>query len=135
MAVNGTEIILLVNVADKGDPLDYVAVGCQRDVDFDETNDTIDFSCKEQREAIWGYGRYEATVTLEHLYVPNDQAYQKLLIASREAELIKIIRRESGEDEEEAEAVITSISRSFPDQGEATVSVDLQISGAFKEVS
>lgn len=123
-AINGTSILLLADVG--GTP---TVVGSQRGVTFDETSDTIDVSSKESRSMRVISGRYSTTVSLEHLYVPTDLAYLALNTANRTGAFITIRRQELASDTEEASAIVTSISGDFPDQGEAVISVELQIDG------
>lgn len=120
--INGTLVMLMI---------DGWLVGYQRGLTVDETNDLVDFSSKEQRERRVDYGRYESELSLEALYVPNSSGYNAIQTASRAGTIIQVIRRESGQPFEEADAVITSVSGDFPDQGEATISVDLAVDGAW----
>lgn len=130
--INGTDIILLVNTGTPETP-QYTAVGHQRDVTFEETNDEIDVSSKESRAARVIAGRYGSSITLDALYVPDDSAYLALRSALRDGELILVAREEDEEVLETAPALITSMSGSFPDQGEATISISLTIDGKWEE--
>lgn len=123
-ATNGTDVLLLADVA--GTP---TIVGSQRGVTFEETTETIDTSSKDSRAMRVKPGRYASTVSLEHLYVPSDTAYLALRDANRNGTPITITRREFGLNFEESCAVVTSISGDFPDQGEAVISVEVQIDG------
>lgn len=131
--MNGAKVLLLVNAGTDVAP-DWVAVGSQTNVTFEETNESIDESSKDSRARRVDYGRYSSTVSLEHLYVPSDEGYQALKAASRDGNKIKVRRQESGLSIEEADAVITSISEAMPDQDAVTVSVDLDIDGEWVEV-
>jgi hypothetical protein len=120
--MNGTDVLLLID----GD-----VVGSQRNVTFDETTAEVDYSNKDQREMIVGAGRYGATVTLDALYVPDDDGYGRLKAAMRNGSLITVIRQEEGDVLESAAALVTSLSEAAPDQDAATISVSLRISGAW----
>lgn len=120
--MNGSDVLLKVGGH---------IVGSQRGVSFQEQNATIDFSSKIQREGVFDYGRYTASLSLEALYVPTNSGYLAIRTAMRSGDLVTVIRRESAVDTQSASAVVTSLSEDFPDQGEATVAVDLQISGAW----
>jgi TP901-1 family phage major tail protein len=133
MAMNGTDILLLVNTGTILTPV-YVAVGSQRDATFGETTDAIDVSSKDQREKRVLPGRYTAEITMDALYVPSDAAYQSLRDAMRNGTMIKIVRQESGVSLEEATAVVTDLSQAAPDQDGATVSVGLAIDGEWLEL-
>jgi hypothetical protein len=76
-------------------------------------------------------GRYSANISLDALYVPDDAAFLALQNAMRNGELILVQRQEAGVALEEADALITSMSSSFPDQGEGTISISLTIDGAW----
>lgn len=128
-AVNGTDVLLLAAVG--GTP---TVVGSQRGVTFEETSENIDVSSKEQREMRVLAGRYSSTVSLEHLYVPSDTAYLALRDANRSGEFITIRRSEFGSPFEECSCIVTSLSGDFPDQGEAVVSVEVMVDGAWAAV-
>lgn len=133
MAMNGTDLLLLVNT---GTPLapTYEAVGCQRDATLEETTDTIDVSCKDSRAQRVLPGRYSATISLDALYVPTDDAYLALRDANRDGELILVARQVDGVVTETVTAKLDTISEAFPDQDAATISVSLTIDGFWTEV-
>lgn len=120
MAMNGTDILVAID----GD-----VVGSQRDVTFDETTEEIDVSSKDARAGRYLPGRYGATMSLDALYVPDDDAYLALQSAMRNGELVEVWSMEDSVVIESADAIVTSLSRSGPDQGEATVSIGLRIDG------
>lgn len=126
MAMNGTDVLILIDVG--GYP---TVVGSQRDATLDESNDTIDMSSKDAREGSFEAGRYTSEISLDALYVPDDAAYGALKDAMRSGTLVTVVTQEAGVDQEQASAVVTSLSSEFPDQGEATVSISLQVSGAW----
>lgn len=134
MAMNGTDILLLVNTGTPGSPV-YEVVGSQRDAAFEETTDEIDVSSKDGRAKRVLPGRYSATISLDALYVPSNAAYQALQDAMRNGTLIKVLREEAGVSLEEANALVTSLSEAGPDQGEATVSTALTIDGEWNELT
>lgn len=133
MAMNGTDLLLLANTGTPGTPV-YEAVGSQRDSTFDEANATIDVSSKDSRAQRVLNGRYSGTVSLDALYVPTNAAYQALRTASRAGDLILICREEYGVAIETVDAKIDTMSESFPDQGEAVISVSLTIDGFWQAV-
>lgn len=134
MAINGFDVLLLVNTGSDAAPT-WTAVGSQRNVTFEETTASIDASSKDQREKRVLPGRYAATVSLDALYVPDDSAFLALQTANRAGELIKIRRERADVAEEEANALITSMTDEHPDQDASTISVDLEIDGAWSAVS
>jgi len=133
MAMNGTDILVLINTGTLLAPT-YEVMGSQRDVSFEETNDEIDISSKDQREKRVLAGRYSSSVSLDALYVPTDAAYQALKAACRDGTAVRLLRQEGGVDLELADAIIASMSESGPDQGEAVVSISFTIDNAWIEI-
>lgn len=128
MAMNGSDLLILVNIGTPESP-SYMAVGCQRDATIDEASATIDVSCKDSRAQRVLPGRYSATISLDALYIPDDQAYQALKDANRNGDLILIAREELGVVTETFPAKVDSLSQAFPDQGEATVAASFTVDG------
>lgn len=133
MAMNGTDLLILVNTGTDETPV-YEVVGCQRDATIDEATASIDASCKDQRAKRVLAGRYSSTVSLEALYVPSDAAYQSLKDAMRDGTLITIVKQEDGNVTEAADAVVTSLSESYPDQDVATVSASFEVDNMWAEL-
>jgi len=133
MAMNGTDVLLLVNTGTIQSPV-YEVVGSQRGVSFPENTENIDVSSKDSRAGRVLAGRYNATISMEALYVPSDAAYQALKTAMRDGEMIKVRRSESAIETEECDAVINSLSPEFPDQEEAVISIELTVDGFWVEV-
>lgn len=134
MTMNGTDLLILANTGTPSVPV-YEAVGCQRDATIEETTATIDVSCKDSRAQRVLPGRYASTISLGALYVPSDDAYLALRTANRDGELILVARQELGVVTEIVSAKIDSMSESFPDQGEATISISLTVDGEWTEYS
>lgn len=127
---NGSNLLILANVGTPASPA-YQVVGSQRDATIEESDAGIDFSSKDAREQKVGAGRYSTTISFDALYVPTDLAYQALKSAMRTGTLVLVARQESDTVIETIDARVDSISGSFPDQGEATVSISLTGSGAW----
>jgi predicted secreted protein len=133
MAMNGTDLLLLANTGSPETPA-YSVIGCQRDCSIDESSDTIDVSCKTSRAQRVLPGRYSGSISLDALYIVDDAAYLALREANRNGTLILLAREEYGAVTETVEAKIDSMSESFPDQGEATISISMTIDGFWEEV-
>jgi TP901-1 family phage major tail protein len=133
MAMNGTDLLLLVNTGTPETPT-YEVAGSQRDATLEETTDTIDVSSKDSRAMRVLPGRYSGSISLDALYVPTDAAYLALRTANRDGELILVARQEDGVVTETVTAKIDSISEAFPNQDAATISVALTIDGFWAEV-
>ena len=126
MAMNGTDILIAI---------DGETVGSQRDVSYEETTAEIDISSKDSRAGRYLPGRYGATMSLDALYVPDDTAYLALQSAMRNGDMVEVWSMEETVIIESADAIVTSLSRSGPDQGEATVSISLRIDGEWSSGS
>jgi len=133
MGKNGADVLLLVNTGTAAVPV-YEAVGSQRDVTFDEATEEIDVSSKDSRAKRVLAGRYSATLSLDALYVWTDDGYRALRDAMRDGNLILVAREDDGTTIETADALVTSLSESFPDQGEGTISISLTIDGFWTEL-
>ena len=133
MAMNGTDVLLLVNTGTEALPV-YEAVGSQRDVTFEEATAAIDVSSKDGRAARVLPGRYSSSLSLDALYVPTNDDYDALKDAMRDGEMILVAKEVDGTTTETATALITTMSESFPDQGEATISISMTIDGEWTEV-
>lgn len=125
--LNGNEILILADTDGAGN---FVAVGSQTDASVDESNDIIDQSSKDARERKVAAGRYEANVSFDALYVPSDVAFQALKASMRNGTKIKLREQEQGSPIEEYDAIISSMTRDFPDQDNATISLEAAVDGA-----
>lgn len=132
MGMNGADILLLVNTGTEETPV-YEAVGSQRDGSVDEATATIDVSSKDGRAQRVLPGRYSSTLSLDALYVPSDTAYLALKGANRQGEMILVARQVNGVVIETALAKIDSMSESYPDQAEATISISMTVDGEWVE--
>lgn len=130
--INGTRVLLLANTGTDESPV-YTPVGSQRDATIDESNDVIDYSSKDGRARRVGPGRYSTTISLDALYVPHNNAYLALQTASRTGALIKVAVELDEAITETAMAMVSDISGSFPDQGEATISISLDVDGEWQQ--
>lgn len=133
MGMNGTDVLLLVNTGTPTVPV-YEVVGSQRDVTFEKTTEEIDVSSKDARTTRVLAGRDKQTLSLEALYVPDNDAYLALEAAREDGELILVAKQVEGVTIATAQALITSLSEQFPDQAEATVSIAMTIDGTWTEV-
>lgn len=133
MAMNGTDVLLLVNTGTTEAPV-YTVVGSQRNLSRERTNAEIDVSSKDQREMRVLPGRYGSTMSLDALYVPDHASYLLLSDACDDGEMILVRISEEGVETKEATAMITSMSEEFPDQEAATITVELRIDGAWTPV-
>jgi TP901-1 family phage major tail protein len=130
MSKNGSDLLILVNTGTPSVPT-YSVVGCQRDASIERTAAEIDVSCKDGADYRGLPGRRKSTLTLDKLYVPTDDDYQALEAAYQNGELILIARQESGVVTATADAFVTSLSESFPDQDAAIVAISMTVDGGW----
>jgi predicted secreted protein len=131
--INGTTVLLYANTGTPSVPV-YEAVGSQRDMTIDENTASIDYSSKDSRARRVGPGRYSSDISCDALYVPSNDAYLALKAAMRDGDKILVMREESGASIETADCVITTLSETFPDQGDSTISISLEVDGEWAAV-
>jgi len=129
MAINGADVVLYVEIDGT-----MTSVGSQSNVNFDETTDVIDVSSKDSRAREILPGRYSASVSLDGFFIPSSSHYEALRDAMRNGTEIAIRRYYSGTAVEEADAIVSSLSSAFPDQGGATVAISLEVNGSWSAV-
>ncbi|KKM28120.1 hypothetical protein LCGC14_1567920 [marine sediment metagenome] len=127
MSINGNEVLILADTDGAGT---FAAVASQTEASIDESNDIIDQSSKDARERKVAAGRYEASVSFGALFVPTDAAFTALKAALRNGTKIKLREQEQGTPIHEYLAVITSMTRDYPDQDNATISLEAAVDGA-----
>ncbi len=128
--MNGADVLLLVETS----PGNYTAVGSQRDAKIERASGTIDLSCNGDIHQLVEYGRRTSSISLDAVYVPDDTAYQMLVDAYEDGDMIAIRVEEEGTEVRQASAKIDKISESHPDQDTSTISIDLTVSGAWTEL-
>ena len=133
MAINGVDILIYVNTGSPGSPVWEAATG-QRGATFDETTDEIDASSKDARAKRVLAGRYGSTISMDGLYVPDEATYQAVQSAMRNGTFILVRIQEEGVDVEEANAIVTSLSRGAPDNDVATCDISLTIDGEWTPI-
>ena len=126
--ISGTAVLLEIDTT--GVP-NYAVMAFQRDLQVNESSETIDFSSKDSRNMVLQAGRYASEVTLDAAYVPSEAAYTALETAHRDGDVIKIRQQVSASPDEVADCVVTSLDRSFPDQGASIAAIGLAITGAW----
>ncbi len=126
----GSDVLLLVNTGNVASPV-WTEVGCQRGLDITENNEFADTSCKNSGNRTGLPGRYSASITLDAVYLYDDNAYTALKNAQRNRQVIQVMVKRTGVNIEYASAVIASMARSYPDQEVRTLSVTLEITGGW----
>ena len=127
MLPNGDGVLLKVDVSSTA-----TIIGSQRDFNMEESNDVIDVSSKDDgRFAAFLTGRYNASISMDGIYVPGDSALAELRIKVRDGTEIIITRAEDTVEIEEASAIVERMSIDAADQEASIVSVDLRITGSW----
>jgi hypothetical protein len=127
--INGADV--LVQIRTSTGPDVFSDVGSQRNATFEETTDAIDKSSKLSRNAGHMPGRYRTRVTCDALFVTSDTAFAALKTAMRTGVVVRVQRKKSGSAVEYADAVVTRLSETFPDQEAATVAAEFVVDGAW----
>lgn len=134
MAMNGAQVLILVNTSTTATPT-YVAVAEQTGLSLETSRNLIEVSSKNNDHATFVYGRQSDKLSLEAMYVPSDAAMSALQDAMENKTSIKIRRSEDGTSVEEADALVASIKKDFPDQDASKVSVEFQLNSGFGPVT
>jgi hypothetical protein len=129
---NGTAGLLLLE--DPGNPGTFLALEGQRDMNVDEAVGEIDTSSKDSPAMTVVGGRYDSSGSFEIIYRPSATAQTALKAAHRARNLVKMRVSEDGVEVEEADVLLTSLGREYPDQDTATSSVDFRVSGEWTAV-
>lgn len=127
---NGTDYVLQVNTGTPGAPT-WVTIGSQRDATVSDDTAEIDTSSKDSPDMEILPGRRSGTIDLEMLYVDGDTEMQLLKDAIRNSTLVQLQELVDGIAAGVASGYLTSRSESYPDQGEAVVSVTFRRTGAW----
>lgn len=124
--IDGAAVLVLVNLGDDVTP-NWMPVAEQTNLSTESTRNLIEASSKDSDHTKWIYGKQDDTVSLEALYVPNDAAFKALGDAMKNKKTVVLRRTENGTDIEEATALVSTISKEWPDNDASTVSVEFQL--------
>lgn len=133
MGFNGSGLLVMVNTGTEETPA-YEVLPSQRDATIEEADAGIDVSSKDSRAQRVLPGRYSSTLSVDKLYVPNDDVYAVLRDALRAGTLVGVAKEESDVVTETAAARVDSLSESYPDQGESLVSISMTIDGFWEPI-
>lgn len=125
-AMDGAMVLVLVNLGDEETP-DWKPCAEQTNLSTETSRNLIEASSKDSDHTKWIYGKQDDTVTLEKLYTPNDAAFMALEDAQRNRETVILRRTEDGVQVEETVALISTISKEYPDNDASTCSVEFQL--------
>lgn len=132
--IDGASVLLMVNMGDDETP-NWTAVAEQTGLSTENSRNLIEASSKDSDHTKWIYGKQDGTVTLESLYVPNDAAFKAIEEAMNNKEIVILRRTENGEDIEEATALVSTISKEWPDNDASTCSAEFQLDEPWTPVS
>ncbi len=129
----GLKYILKVNTGTVGTPV-WTSIASQRGLTFNPANDMIDVSSKNKRAREFEYGMHAETISVNSLFVRSGADFALLLAADRDGDKIQVYRVDHAVNIEYASALIMSMPQDFPYDGEAVISVELQITGEWTAV-
>lgn len=132
--IDGASVLLMVNLGDDTAP-NWTAVAEQTGLSTENSRNLIEASSKDSDHTKWIYGKQDGTVTLESLYVPNDAAFKAIEEAMNNKEIVILRRTENGEDIEEATALVSTISKEWPDNDASTCSAEFQLDEPWTPIS
>ena len=112
----------------------FVYLSGQTNAAFQAQAAEIDASSKDSTESVYLPGRFNQTLTLDALYIPGLPEFIVLRTAQRNRQVVKIRRAELGSDTEECDAVITSMSETFPDNAASTINVQFRVASPWAGV-
>jgi TP901-1 family phage major tail protein len=128
--MDGSLILVLVETAANV----FSPVAQQTGLSWESTRNLIEATSKDSDHTKWVYGKKDDTVSLEAAYVPTDTAYQALKTAMKDGTMVILRRSEDGDEIEEAEALVSSISGDAPDGDKATISIEFQLNEEWQVV-
>ncbi len=133
MAMSGGDILLYVNTGSEESP-SYTVVGSQRNMSRERTRNIIDVSSKDTEDEESLPGRKSSSITLDALYVPDNAAYLAIDAAYEAGDFILAQIYVEGVATHQANCLVESMSEEYPDDAEATISVELRVSGGWLAV-
>lgn len=134
MAINGSSVLLLINVAGSDEPALFVPIGSQLGMQKQTNRELISAAHKNSPYTRSLYGRHSSNVTIDALFVPDEESQNHLEEAQRqERDVLVRVQREDGAVEQ-AWALIVSIGEGHPDNDRSTLAVELQIENDWEVV-
>lgn len=138
--VKGKDIVLYVDTdpfaaTPTGTPV-WTKVAAQRGFSLEKTSDNFEITSKDSgvnREYEYLYNT--STLSLDGLYVPDDEALAALEKAQDTQQKIKVQRWVNGAAVKEADALISTHTIEGPYDDSGTYSLELQISGGWTDVA
>lgn len=120
---DGADILLIVDTGGGN----YVAVGGETEFSHDKERDKIETTAKSDDHKDFIYSKMDNTISLTALYIVGDSAQAALDDAIDNKNNIVIRRREDGNDVEQADAQVDSISKNYPDGDSSEFSAEIQM--------
>ncbi len=118
----GTAFLVQLNTGTEAAPV-WTTIGSQRDATVSRALDVIDVSNKDSRNRRIKPGRYTVEISFDHLYVPGAAELVALKDAMLNATWLQVREFVGGIARRIYGGFITGHDESFPDMGEAVVSV------------
>ena len=133
----GHGVLLKVNTGTVGVPV-WTEIGSQRDMSIENTTDIIDVSSKESNNDETLPGRRRWAISGDALYIKDTADFNKLRSAF-EADTdanrkIQVMEVHDATNVRWIYAWIESMTETFPDNAEATISISLRATGDWTQV-
>lgn len=126
----GQNTVIMVNTGTLAVPI-WTLVAGQRNAIFSDDAGEVDFSSKDDvTYSEFGYGKLTGTVNFSGMIVVGDSGYAKLRQAWQNRELVRLVERLDGVNLQYQDAVITNLTRTYPDGDASTYDVATRVSGA-----
>jgi TP901-1 family phage major tail protein len=140
---DGAHVLVLVNMGTDATP-NWQAVAAQTGFSTDASRNMLDGSVKGTDHAQSAYGRMESSASMEGLVSFGDGTQQRLEDAMKNREEI-VLRYEVGvaalpegaasSDVYEAPALVSKISRSYPDNENSSFSAEFNLNAAWAKAA
>ncbi len=134
MALNGAKVLLIVNSGTVDNPV-WTEVGQQTELTSESKSNLIDVTSKDDDHKKFIYGTTDDTVKLTSLYVPDDAAMQAIRNAKKNKATVILRRTLDGTAVEEAEALIETISDSWPNDDSSETEISFQLNEEWHEIT
>jgi hypothetical protein len=138
---DGQHVLVLVDMDETGATPDFQAVAAQQSFSQEASRNMLEGSVKGIDHSQSAYGRMESTASLDGLISFEDGTQEKLFQAMVDRDEV-VLRYQVDEKSGigvggavfEAPALVSTISRSYPDNENSTFSAEFNLNAAFEEV-
>lgn len=130
MARDGETLVIRVDTGSNN----FEDMGGETSHDLEKTRDTIETTSKADDKKTYIYGKGDSTLSVDVLHSDGDAARSALEDARDNGDTVTVRTVKDGNADEEATALVESISQTAPDNDNAEFTIDLQVTGAWSSV-